>query len=181
MSTQSVDVTDTVDEVQTVDSDGGPISAQTTTQGQSNSVANGGGLGVILKNPCMQTLLNAINNQFGTSFGKGNVTGGNTFNAAFNIVVRGVNLPPGAFNSLQPGRYPIGVGGVLGSGASLHIEGSGPSQDFPPLSNGNVGGVTSVGFTAHTDTGWPYNPVGGIRHAQIDVRSKGANRSPCPT
>jgi hypothetical protein len=132
--------------------------------------------------------LNAVNNQFDTSLTADNVLPtsdpnqqpGGQVNVNF-----GVNWGLGAtqFNAIQSGRYaPSGIWGVLtGYGPSLHVV-AGPSGLDPntmTFGNSNLGGMYSVGFTAHIDSAWADNPIGFLLHLFIDIFGS-KSRHPCP-
>jgi hypothetical protein len=133
--------------------------------------------------------LNAINSQFGTNLTAANIlptsdpnpqTNGGQVNTNFGVVA---GLSAAQFNAIQSGRYaPPGVFGFLtGYGASLHVV-AGPSGLDPSANmfgSSNIGGMYSVGFTAHFDSAWANNPLGALLHYLIDVRGHGAHRQPC--
>jgi len=137
---------------------------------------------------CQQTVLNAVNNQFGTNLTAENVLptsdpnptiGGGQVNVNFG---GGWGLSPGQFNAIQPGRYaPPGVLGFLtGYGPSLHVVAA-PSELDPTVgafANSNYGGLTSFAFTAHIDSAWADNPFGALLHWIIDVLGHNT-RKPC--
>jgi RHS repeat-associated protein len=131
-------------------------------------------------NPCQATILNAVNNQFGTNFTDANVQ--STFNngGAVNLVINGTGLPPSQFNAIQPGRSPSNfLGAITGYGPSLHITGQAPLDPTAVFNNSNDGGATSVTFTAHIDSAWADNPIGALLHFFIDVLGS-KTRNPCP-
>jgi RHS repeat-associated protein len=134
---------------------------------------------------CQQTVLNAVNSQFGTNAAvlpssDPGVQPGGQVNVDF-----GVNsgLTPAQFNSIQPGRYaPSGFWGALtGYGPSLHVVAapSGLDPNAMTFTNSNVGGAYSVSFTAHIDSAWADNPIGFLLHLFIDVFGS-KSRKPCP-
>jgi RHS repeat-associated protein len=133
-------------------------------------------------NPCTQTILSAANNQFGTNFTANDViqtftpTGGAT-----NLIISGTGLPAAQFNSLQPGRYALSpVTWLTGYGATLHITAQNYFNPFPAtFQNGNIGGATSVLFTAHIDYGFLFNPIGALYHLFREVLHIGGPRKPC--
>ncbi len=95
-------------------------------------------------------------------------------------MINGTGLTASQFNSIQTGRSPNGFfGAVFGYGPSLHIAGPAPLDPNAVFSNSNIGGVTSVTFTAHIDSAWAYNPIGALFHYFIDVRGQ-QTRNPCP-
>jgi hypothetical protein len=138
---------------------------------------------------CQQTILNAVNNQFGTNLTAQNVlptsdpnptAGGGQVNVNFG---GGFGLSASQFNAIQSGRYapPGFFGFITGYGPSLHVV-SGPSGLDPTagtFQTSNIGGLTSFGFTAHIDSAWAYNPFGAFLHWLIDVRGHGSHRNPC--
>ena len=101
----------------------------------------------------------------------------------FNLNLVDNNLPPAQFNATQPGRYSVNWWTYLiGYGPTLHVVGTpGP---FDPLaeqfSNSNVGGMTSVSFTAHIDSAFAYNPIGALIHLFKNLLGIGGPRNPCP-
>lgn len=138
---------------------------------------------------CQTKTLNAINSQFGTNLTAANIlptsdpnpqANGGQVNTNFGVVA---GLSPTQFNAIQSGRYaPQGVFGFLtGYGSSLHVV-AGPSGLDPSANmfgSSNIGGMYSVGFTAHFDSAWANNPIGAFLHWLIDVRDHGAHRQPC--
>jgi RHS repeat-associated protein len=138
---------------------------------------------------CQQTILNAVNNQFGTNLTAQNVlptsdpnptAGGGQVNVNFG---GGYGLSASQFNAIQSGRYapPGFFGFITGYGPSLHVV-AGPSGLDPTagtFQTSNFGGLTSFGFTAHIDSAWAYNPFGAFLHWLIDVRGHGSHRKPC--
>jgi hypothetical protein len=135
------------------------------------------------KSPCTQPILNAVNNQFGTPFNQNDVQGVPFDNGGgTNLNILGTNLPASQFNSLQTGRYPINwYTYLIGYGPTLHITGT-THSDPPPafFGNSNIGGQTSILFTAHTDSSFAYNPIGFLIHVIIDIFHVGGPRKPCP-
>lgn len=132
---------------------------------------------------CQQTVLSAVNNQFGTNLTANNVQGNPFSNGgATNINILASDLPAGQFNSIQPGRYPLNpITWLIGYGPTLHVTGQ-TLLDPPPaqFANANVGGATSVLFTAHIDSSFAYNPIGALIHFFADVLHLGGPRNPCP-
>lgn len=93
-------------------------------------------------------------------------------------------LPASQFNGLQTGRYASGfVNFITGIGPSLHVAGYSAVNDPNAIfNNSNIGGATSVTFTAHTDSAFANNPFGAFLHYILDVTKHGkATRQPCPT
>lgn len=134
-------------------------------------------------NACTQPVLNAVNNQFGTSFTSADVQGNPFGNGgATNLNILGSGLPTSEFNSIQTGRYPLNWWSyVIGYGPTLHITGRGFFDPAPAtFTNSNIGGVTSVLFTAHIDTSFAYNPIGALIHLFRDLLHIGGPRNPCP-
>jgi len=130
--------------------------------------------------PCQAVILSAVNNQFGTNFTNSSVQSTFTNGGAFNLVINGTGLTPSQFNSIQPGRFPNGLIGIItGSGKSLHITGQTTLDPTAIFTKSNNGGVTSVIFTAHIDSAFAYNPIGALLHYLKDVQGQ-ATRNPCP-
>jgi hypothetical protein len=105
------------------------------------------------------------------------------FGGGANLVITANGLPASQFNGLQTGRYASGfVNLITGVGPSLHVTGYDPVNDPNAMfNNSNIGGATSVTFTAHTDSAFAYNPLGAILHYILDVSKHGkATRDPCP-
>ena len=131
---------------------------------------------------CTQPILNAVNKQFGTSFTANNVQGDPFPNGGgTNLIIVGAGLSAAQFNSIQTGRYPLSpLTWLIGYGPTLHI--TGPTFFDPPpatFQNSNVGGATSVTFTAHIDTSFAYNPIGALIHLFRDLLHIGGPRKPC--
>ncbi len=132
---------------------------------------------------CTQTVLNTVNNQFGTNAQLSNATSeGLQPGGQINVNIQLSGLTAAQFNAVQPGRYapPGFFGFITGYGTSLHIVG-GPSGDDPnvlPFNNQNIGGPYSVSFTAHLDSAWADNPIGALLHFIIDVLGHNS-RKPC--
>jgi RHS repeat-associated protein len=147
---------------------GGASQAQTAAQPQ--------------RNVCTEKILSAVNNQFGTSFTPDNVQLPFINGQAQNLNILGTGLPAAQFNSIQPGRYPVSpLTYLIGYGPTLHITGQGLFDPAPAgFTNSNVGGVTSVSFTAHIDTSFAYNPIGALIHLFRDWLHVGGPRNPCP-
>ena len=131
---------------------------------------------------CEESILNAVNGQFGTNFTPNDVT--QTFTptgGATNLIIFGTGLPAAQFNSLQPGRYaPSPLTWLTGYGPTLHITGqtwlNGPPAVF---TSSNIGGNMSVLFTAHIDYGFVFNPIGALYHLFREVLHLGGARRPC--
>jgi len=107
---------------------------------------------------------------------------GNPFEngGATNINILGTGLPAGQFNSIQPGRYPNSpLTRLIGYGPTLHVTGQTPLDPTATFTNSNIGGDTSVLFTAHIDTSFAYNPIGALIHLIRDVLHIGGPRKPC--
>jgi len=86
------------------------------------------------------------------------------------------------FNATQPGRYPVNWWTYLiGYGPTLHVVGTPGAFDrlAQQFSNSNVGGMTSVSFTAHIDSAFAYNPIGLLFHLFKDLLGAGG-RNQCP-
>jgi hypothetical protein len=136
------------------------------------------------QNACSATILNAVNNQFGTNFTSKDVQGNGWANGGgTNINILGTNLPAAQFNSLQTGRYPLNwYTYLIGYGSTLHITGTTRLDPLPAFfASRNVGGQTSVLFTAHTDTSLAYSPIGFLIHWFRDMLHIGGPRAQCPS
>jgi hypothetical protein len=131
---------------------------------------------------CTATILNAVNGQFGTNFTPDNVQGLPFPNGqAINLNILGNGLPSTQFNSIQTGRYPLSWWSYfIGYGPTLHITGETVFDQQAAFTNSNVGGVTSVLFTAHIDSAFAYNPIGALIHLLRDKLHLGGPRNPCP-
>ncbi len=132
---------------------------------------------------CQGPILNAVNNQFGTNFTDANVQSTFTNGGGFNLVINGTGLSASQFNSIQTGRYASGfLNAITGVGPSLHLPAYDAVNDPNAIfNNSNIGGMTSVTFTAHTDSAFAYNPLGALLHYILDVSDQGkATRNPCP-
>lgn len=128
-------------------------------------------------------MLSAVNNQFGTNFTEGDVQGVPFSNGgAINLNILGTGLTATQFNSIQPGRYPTRpLTWLTGYGPTLHVTGQTFFDPAPAgFANSNIGGVTSVLFTAHIDTSFAYNPIGALIHFFRDLLHLGGPRNPCP-
>lgn len=134
-------------------------------------------------NACTTKILAAVNNQFGTNLTPSDVQG-IPFNngGATNLNLLASGLPADQFNSIQPGRYPQNIlTAVTGFGPTLHVTGESFFDPSPAVfANSNIGGATSVLFTAHIDSSFAYNPFGALFHFFRDVLHLGGPRNPCP-
>jgi RHS repeat-associated protein len=134
---------------------------------------------------CTTTILSAVNSQFGTNATPANVintssSGQGAGGQATNLQILLAGLPAGQFNSIQPGRYPLSpLTWLTGYGPTLHVTGQTPFDPTASFSNSNVGGITSVNFTAHIDSAFAYNPFGALFHLFIDFLHIGGPRKPC--
>ncbi len=113
-----------------------------------------------------------------------NVTGNFDWGGAVNLDLNVANLSTAQFNAINPGRYaPSGFWGkITGYGPSLHLP-SGPGNGLPSQDSPQTLVFTksdgSVSTSAHIDSAWANNPIGGVIHVGVDVL--GANtRNPCP-
>jgi hypothetical protein len=125
-----------------------------------------------------------VNSQFGTNFTNANIQSSFMNGGGANLVINSGSLPAGQFNGLQTGRYASGfLNFITGVGASVHLAAYDAVNDPNAIfKNSNVGGATSVTFTAHTDSAFANNPLGAFLHYILDVRKRGkATRDPCPT
>jgi RHS repeat-associated protein len=135
---------------------------------------------------CLDRVLAVVNHHFGTNFTTANIVG-QFMNPAegqpgsgYNLVITADNLPADIFNSIQTGRYPLSpLTYIIGYGATLHIAGPGLFDKTAQFNNSNAGGITSVTFTAHIDTSFPYTPAGVLSHLLKDIYGLGG-RNPCP-
>jgi RHS repeat-associated protein len=135
-------------------------------------------------NKCAQRILDTVNNQFGTDFTAADVTdlGVNPNGGEYVIDIKASSatwLTASQFNAVQPGRFTSFTGMLTGLEPSLHV---GPSPLDPTagsFQSSNVGGFLSLDFTAHTDSGFLFNPIGALRHLFIDVLGH-KSRNPCP-
>lgn len=135
----------------------------------------------VTQNACTAPVLGAVNNQFGTDFTANDVQG-NPFNngGAVNLNILGTGLPAAQFNSIQTGRYPGHWWGYfIGYGPTLHITGQGFFDPTAAFTSSNLGGATSVLFTAHIDYGYLFNPFGALYHLFREVLHIGGPRKPC--
>jgi RHS repeat-associated protein len=135
----------------------------------------------VTQNACTAPVLGAVNNQFGTNFTANDVQG-NPFNngGAVNLNILGTGLPAAQFNSIQTGRYPGHWWGYFtGYGPTLHITGQGFFDPTAAFTSSNLGGATSVLFTAHIDYGFLFNPFGALYHLFREVLQIGGPRKPC--
>ena len=132
---------------------------------------------------CKAAVLGAVNQQFGTPFSNANIQSSFMNGGGANLVITASGLPAAQFNSIQTGRYASGFFNfITGVGPSLHIAGYDAVNDPNAVfSNSNIGGVTSVTFTAHIDSAFANNPFGALLHYILDVSKHGkATRDPCP-
>ncbi len=124
-----------------------------------------------------------MNSQFGTNFTNANIQSSFMNGGGANLVITASGLPAAQFNGLQTGRYASGfLNAITGVGPSLHIAGYSAVNDPNAIfNNSNIGGMTSVTFTAHTDSAFANNPFGALLHYILDVSQHGkAKRNPCP-
>jgi RHS repeat-associated protein len=132
------------------------------------------------QNPCTQSVLQAVNNQFGTNLTEANVTsefqfstgappGQGTLNVNFSVPAAA--QPTG----VSPGRYPLNWWTyVIGYGSTLHIP-AGPGG----LDSSSTLFFSDSQFTAHLDSAFPYNPIGALLHWLEDVLGIGGHKQ-CP-
>ncbi len=178
----SITVSDTPDPVNPYDASIPTAIQDTGIQGPvgTGGAADAPNNGPPNQNACTAPILNAVNNNYGTNFDPSNVQSTFTNGGAFNLNINGSGLPASQFNAIQTGRSPNGFwGAIIGYGPSLHITGPAALNPNAVFSNSNIGGATSVTFTAHIDSAWAYNPIGALLHYVIDVRGQ-ATRNPCP-
>ena len=130
---------------------------------------------------CPATILSAVNNQFGTNFTPDDVQLQFNNGQATNLNILGTGLPAAQFNSIQTGRYPLSpLTWLIGYGPTLHVTGQTFFDPAPAtFANSNIGGSTSVLFTAHVDTSFAYNPFGFLIHVFRDLMHIGGPRKPC--
>jgi hypothetical protein len=70
---------------------------------------------------------------------------------------------------------------LIGYGATLHVTGQTFFDPAPAtFTNSNIGGATSVLFTAHIDSSFAYNPIGALIHLFRDLLHIDGPRNPCP-
>jgi RHS repeat-associated protein len=135
------------------------------------------------QNACTQTVLGAVNSQFGTNFtdSSDTVLQGWQNGSAYNLLITGAGLPAAQFNAVRTGRYPLNWWSYLiGYGPTLHI--TGQTYFNPPPAefyNVNNGGATQVTFTGHIDSAFLFNPIGALIHLFRDVLGLGGPH-PCP-
>ena len=132
---------------------------------------------------CKAAVLGAVNSQFGTNFANANIQSSFMNGGGANLVITASGLSAAQFNGLQTGRYASGfLNAITGVGPSLHIAGYSAVNDPNAIfNNSNIGGMTSVTFTAHTDSAFANNPFGALLHYILDVSKHGkATRNPCP-
>jgi hypothetical protein len=63
--------------------------------------------------------------------------------------------------------------------STLHVTGQTFLDPTATFANSNIGGDTSMLFTAHIDTSFAYNPLGALIHLIRDVLHIGGPRKPC--
>ena len=137
------------------------------------------------ENPCTAKVLAVVNRVFKSAFTLEHILPLDVglHGGAWNIVLYAVDLPAEIFNRIQPGRYALSWKNYLfGGGTHLHIPGGGenlPCSPAIPFFNSNIGGETTVRFTAHLDHGYPYHPFGFFYHQIQDV-AMASSRGPCP-
>jgi RHS repeat-associated protein len=132
------------------------------------------------QNPCAPSILRAVNQTYGTDLTEANIQRDFTNGGAANLVLGAPNLPARQFNAIQPGRRPLSLlTTLIGYGPTLHIAGPGFLDPAAVFSNSNIGGATSITFTAHIDSAFAYNPIGAVIHLFLDVFGHGS-RNPCP-
>lgn len=132
---------------------------------------------------CKASVLGAVNSQFGTNFANANIQSSFMNGGGANLIITASGLRAAQFNGLQTGRYASGfLNAITGVGPSLHIAGYNAVNDPNAIfNNSNIGGMTSVTFTAHTDSAFADNPFGALLHYILDVSQHGkATRNPCP-
>lgn len=131
---------------------------------------------------CEQRILTDVNNQFQTGANSADVIGlPFTNGGGINFLIQLSNIPAGEFNHIQTGRYPVHWWSyLLGVGPALHIAGPDIFDKQAVFRNSNIGGVTSVLFTAHSDDGFAYNPIGLVVHFLDDVLQLFGPRNPRP-
>ena len=130
---------------------------------------------------CKAAVLGAVNSQFGTNFAKADIQSAFMNGGGANLVITASGLSAAQFNGLQTGRYASGfLNAITGVGPSLHIAGYNAVNDKNAIfNNTNIGGMTSVTFTAHTDSAFANNPFGALLHYILDVSKHGkATRNP---
>ena len=145
------------------------------------------------QSPCVATILNAINKQFGTNLTSANLVplitsaSKNDMPAdhflrggGINIYVQATNLTQTQFNSMVPGRYPTTSAGTLGPNLFI-FQGTVPRTETAIYQQNIDSQTNSLGvtFTAHLDSADPVDVVGAIDHLFTDVFQ--INRDPCPT
>jgi hypothetical protein len=139
---------------------------------------------------CRKRIISALNQVLGTNFTADNSVVNTQWagiGKAVNITVNsaGTTLTAAQFNAITPGaRWSLnsGVGSsVFGLGPALHIADPESLWDkaFAEFSNSNDGGVLSVQFTAHIDSGNSNLPFGFFTHLFKDIIG-GSHRNPCP-
>ena len=167
---QTVTVTAEPDQAQNVSILMGLTGQIPGTDSIGGSLNNGPGKQV--SQACQATLLNMVNNQYGTNFTSDNITG-NYFNGtAGNILIDANVLTASQFNSIQLGRYTTYSGQwLIGYGLAGHVANEPSVDPRAVFSNSNIGGNLSVHFAYHDDHGYAYNPFGALLHLFLDVLS----------
>lgn len=128
---------------------------------------------------CSAKILSAVNGHFGTNFTSANVGAGAYAPFEWPQVPGGtVNIdifPSQGQDGISPGRYPVNWWTyIIGYGSTLHIPAGPGGLDSPATLT-----FSGAQFTAHLDSAFPYNPIGGLIHWLKDVRGVGGH-SPCP-
>jgi RHS repeat-associated protein len=129
---------------------------------------------------CGTKILSAVNNKFGTSFTSANVGTGAYAPFQWPQVPGGtVNIdifpPDTQSGGISPGRYPVNWWTYfIGYGSTLHIPAGPGGLDSPSTLD-----FSGSQFTAHLDSAFPYNPIGGMVHLLKDVWGLGGH-NPCP-
>jgi hypothetical protein len=120
------------------------------------AVAANNGPAPTSQSQCTTPILSAVNNEFGTNAITDNVQGDPFPNGqATNLNIQLTGLPAGQFNSIQTGRYPLSpLTWLTGYGPTLHVTGQSFFDPTASFQNSNIGGLTSVTFTAHIDYGF---------------------------
>src|SRR6185312_13271275 len=119
---------------------------------------------------CEKKILNAVKEQFGTTFTSDDIEAEFQFSAdvppgqgTFNL---DISVPPqDRTNSTSPGRYPETIWTYIsGIGPTLHIPTGPGGLDSPQTLT-----FSNSQFTAHIDSGFPHNPLGALFHLFKDV------------
>jgi RHS repeat-associated protein len=125
------------------------------------------------QSPCVATILNALNDHFGTNFTSADIIGQFRFSlgAPGGLGTLNLNISGGPVPS---GRFPLNWWTyAIGHGVTIHIP-SGPGGADSWLTLVNDG----TQFTIHLDSDWPYNPIGAILH-WLGMTGMGGNEE-CP-